>query len=199
MPNCIKCDKKLAKLTKGELCQSCYRQRNKDSPHNHRTLIEHDNEESQVINIENIEKSDASVNNSTIIENNDDNKTNSLFSNTNEALEDRMIIDVLKNNMIKEKQMNDDIINILKEQILFMKNELAHKNEIIKKLISERIPAINNANNTPTNDVMNDDNFDGNTYDISDTINSTDNSNTENSTPIDRIYTTDYMQWQEVK
>ena len=45
---------------------------------------------------------------------------------------DRSIIDIIKSNIITEKQLNSDIHDILRDQIEFMKMEITNKNSIIE-------------------------------------------------------------------
>ena len=47
----------------------------------------------------------------------------------------RIIIDIIKENMVKEKEYNAEIIKILKEQVEYFINEIIHKNTLIEKLI----------------------------------------------------------------
>ena len=48
---------------------------------------------------------------------------------------ERFIIDMMKENMLMEKTLNQDYIKFLKEQIHIFKIELSHKNEQISRLI----------------------------------------------------------------
>ena len=56
---------------------------------------------------------------------------------------DRTIIDIIKENMVNEKEYNAEIIKILKEQVGYFKNEIIHQNTLIGNLIIE-INACNN-------------------------------------------------------
>ena len=51
-------------------------------------------------------------------------------------LEDRNLIDMIKETMVKEARLNNEIIIVLKDQIEFLKDEIKHKNLIIKNLIN---------------------------------------------------------------
>ena len=51
--------------------------------------------------------------------------------------DDRSIIDIIKENVDNEKEYNAEIINIPKEQIIYFKNEIIHKNTLIENLIIE--------------------------------------------------------------
>lgn len=144
MRNCQKCNKELAKTTKGDLCQQCYRNRN-NSPHNHKTTVDDSNESLAIIDephgnqLSNDILEDKDI---FIVENNK--KLAPLFkTNDKEDKDDRTIIDILKNNMMQERQGSNEIINILKEQVTFMKEEISHKNELIKQLMSELTAATN--------------------------------------------------------
>ena len=48
---------------------------------------------------------------------------------------ERFIIDMMKENMLMEKTLNQDYIKFLKEQVHIFKIELSHKNEQISRSI----------------------------------------------------------------
>ena len=50
--------------------------------------------------------------------------------NDNGMVNDRAIIDLIKENMMKEQIRNEEIIMVLKEQIVYMKTEANYKNKI---------------------------------------------------------------------
>ena len=73
--------------------------------------------------------------------------------------DDRYIIDMMKDYMTRERDLNNDLINHLKEEILYLKDELLHKNILIDRLFSD----FKNDNHTDENC--------RNNYDISPTCN----------------------------
>lgn len=117
--------------------------------------------------------------------------------------EDRYIMDILKEHMIKEKKHDIELTDILKENIIFLRNEITHKNEVIKELL----------NRLPSNKLVKDNNADQ--YKTSSTIsnewiNNTRNEDitscfknadedTENRAIIpDAPINSDYLNWQPV-
>ena len=60
--------------------------------------------------------------------------------------EDRMIINLIKNNMIKEREHDAEVIRILTGEIDFLKDEIKHKNDVIKSLIQELTAVTNYVN-----------------------------------------------------
>ena len=192
MMNCEKCDKKLAKTTKGNLCNLCYQSRNKDVPHNHRILVEHNSDDDMGIEV----KTSIEIERNLSKEEND--KHEKLFKNdndnTNDESEERTIIEFLKVNMINERQKNDQIINILKEQIEFMKKELLHKNNIITTLVTGiNIETNSENNNSPIDNIFINrynsiDNNDPKNYVINN------NDNTDKSTPSEIQPSSDFLQ-----
>ena len=108
--------------------------------------------------------SDADVSNK--IDANDTNHTHN---------DGRSIIDIIKENMVNEKEYNAEIINILKEQIIYFKNEIIHENTLIENLIIE----LNTHNNDllPTYQQMSQDKT---TSQCESTSLSSDNTDTEN-------------------
>ena len=120
MRNCVNCNKELSKRTKGQLCIQCYRNRN--------NILDADDIINTDINNE-IPKDrleNSSMNASNIIP---------LFNDN--GLNDRAIINLLKQNMLEERMRDTESIGILKSQINFMKAEINNKNEIINKLLIE--------------------------------------------------------------
>ena len=49
---------------------------------------------------------------------------------------DRNFIDLIKGNILKEKKWNEDIQNMLKEQVAFLKQEVSVKNSLTESLIT---------------------------------------------------------------
>ena len=137
MHNCVKCNKELAKSTKGELCQQCYRNRNK---------ISHDNNESP----ENNPGNESFVSN--LIDD------NSKIDDINDIIydkDDRMIINFIKSSMKREREQDAEIISILKGDINFLKDEIKHKNELINTLMSELTAAVKEVIDQPDNSINN--------------------------------------------
>ena len=60
---------------------------------------------------------------------------------------DRTIIDLIKENMMKEQIRNEEIITVLKEQIVYMKTEANYKNKLIESLLTELYELKKNSNN----------------------------------------------------
>ena len=67
--------------------------------------------------------------------NNSDVNTHHNESTEYTPLEDRSIIDMIKDTMVKEAKLNNEIAIVLKDQIEFLKAEIKHKNLIIENLI----------------------------------------------------------------
>ena len=57
-----------------------------------------------------------------------------------------------ENDNDNDDNKNDDIINILREQILYMKQEICHKNELITKLMIQLMTKANHTNENQCND-----------------------------------------------
>ena len=56
-----------------------------------------------------------------------------------EEIDNRAVINILKQNMIEQNIRDKEIIDILKSQIGFLKDELMNKNEVIDKLLKSEI------------------------------------------------------------
>ena len=63
-----------------------------------------------------------------------DNESNDDELNT-ELLSERNIVDLIKKNMLQEKKWNAEIINLLREQVDYLKNDIIHKNTLIEQLV----------------------------------------------------------------
>ena len=142
MRNCTNCSKELAKTTKGELCLICYRNRNNTSctlnpselqnvsnDLNIAVTQNHDgmpNDESKHENPEMIQKFNEDRNNGLI---NDDEKS---------------IFDIIKGHMLRESQWNNETMQILKDEIIYLKSEIKHKNIMIENLINSNHCLISN-------------------------------------------------------
>ena len=50
--------------------------------------------------------------------------------------DDRSIVDFIKSQMTKELELNNEINQVLRDQIIYLKSEITHKNDIIKSLIT---------------------------------------------------------------
>ena len=62
----------------------------------------------------------------------------------NDDLNDRDLIGMIKNCMLQDKVNDQQIIDILKEQIVYLKNEINHKNTVIKSLLSNHTCSYHN-------------------------------------------------------
>ena len=120
MRNCANCNKELSKSTKGNLCQHCYRNRN--------NIIDINNKDDAI----NINISHSSTNDSI-----DNKMDNSIPLSDVIDLNERAIINVIKQNMMMVKSRDYELIEILKSQVEFLKYEIKNKNELIDKLMSE--------------------------------------------------------------
>lgn len=111
MPKCSNCNKTQARFNKRGLCIIC----------------------------KNINSKDININDnaSSSIDSNFNNILETKESNDHDPINDRKIIDLFKDNMIKEKTWNDEMQNLLKEQIEFLKSELIVKNTLIESLLVE--------------------------------------------------------------
>lgn len=175
--NCTNCNKALAKTTKGELCQTCYRNRNQVCMHDLAkqndiaiTCFKDSNKTNEIDNtqlniMENQDKDDTEINN--------------IFDVNSQ---ERTIVDIIKANMVHERKSNDELITILKEQNDFLKKELLQKNVIIDNLLN-----LCSHNNNKIPDIATSNTIDNNIYDNFSLV--------EKS---DYEARSDYMQWQSV-
>ena len=115
MSNCVVCNKILSRRTKGDRCINCYRNRNNTSETD---AISKD--ESPMDHVEN-----PNLNSSHVLP----------LYNDNE-IDNRAVINLLKQNMLDERIRDAELIDILKGQIDFLKDELIIKNEIIDRLLN---------------------------------------------------------------
>ena len=131
MRYCTNCSKQLARTTKGDLCITCYRNRNNDV----QVPVE------PIVLTNDLESSDIP----TINGNNSVDCAESVESYIiqDDIKDDRAIINVLKKSMLTEKLCNDEIITMQRDQITFLKQEISHKNKVINDLIT----ALNDKNN----------------------------------------------------
>ena len=109
MPKCIKCHSSQSKLNTGALCKPCFNKKMNPA--------------------ELMEPSDIEAINTK----EDDSNSFLMTSQENE----RNIYVVIKDNIIKEKSWNDEIRTILKDQVVFLKQEIIAKNTLIESLIDE--------------------------------------------------------------
>ena len=115
MPKCTLCSIVQNKLNKGKLCKTCFNDQ-KTAANNKQTVGNLVNE-----------------------------KINSNTDNDNDiCLDDRNIIDLIKQNMHLEKQWHAEVVGLLKDQVSFLKNEISHKNTLIENLIIELSTRSNN-------------------------------------------------------
>lgn len=162
MNKCVICSKDLSRTTKGELCIICYRNRNKDSYDSNANVENNSHLENTHIN--------ASINDGTLS-----------LNNSHDA-DDRLIIDMIKSNMLQERNQQDELTSALKSQITFMKEEIQHKNELIMKLMAELTVITTKDGSQSINDR------------VSVNSNCSNYVNENNVIPI----TTNYMQWQNI-
>lgn len=109
MPKCCKCGKPQAKLNKGGFCKACFK-------------IKYNPE---------IIESVIKMTNST------DNIDESIDLDHDEAINDRCMINVIKQSMLSERKWNDEMQAILKQQVEFLQNEIINKNTLIERLMVE--------------------------------------------------------------
>ena len=83
-------------------------------------------------------------------------KINGFNGDTNESIivyetvdqtkeDDKYFIDIMKDHMMREKELSNDMIEHLKEEVRFLKDELLHKNDLIYKFL----PNLSSCNNKP--------------------------------------------------
>ena len=109
MPKCSKCNTFQSRLNKGALCKQCFNKKIKPA-----------------------------IANEKVKENNNfENKNDSLDDINYDSTNDRSIIDIIKESMIKERKLNADTESILLNQVEFLKQEIAVKNTSIERLITE--------------------------------------------------------------
>ena len=51
--------------------------------------------------------------------------------------DDRYLVDIMKDYMMRERELKDDLIKHLKEEVLYLKDELLHKNILIDRLFAD--------------------------------------------------------------
>ena len=111
MHNCAQCNKILSRQTKGDRCLQCYRNRNNTTDTNIHTIDEFPTD-----HLEN-----SSLNDSNVIPLYDDNE-----------IDNRAVINILKQTMLEERRRDTEFIDILKSQTDFLKDEIINKtNELI--------------------------------------------------------------------
>ena len=96
MPKCCKCSKSQAKLNKGGFCKACFK-------------IKYNPE---------IIESVIKMSNST------ENIDESIDMGHDETINDRCMINVIKQSMLSERKWNDEMQVILKQQVEFLQNEI---------------------------------------------------------------------------
>ena len=96
---CIKCNSCQSRLNKGALCKQCFNKKIK------------------------LPIANEKVNNSGNLDNKNDSATDLNYDPTN----DRSMIDVIKESMIKEREWNENTQTILFNQVEFLKQEIAVK------------------------------------------------------------------------
>ena len=117
---CCNCYTGQSRLNKGALCKNCFQKKVKSVDRN--------------------VESNGSVHSIDIKTTNDINS---------EPANDKSIIDLIKDNMCKEKKWNDEIQVILKDQVEFLKQEITVKNTLIQLIrllveLCNKSPYINN-------------------------------------------------------
>ena len=119
MGACVNCSSYQSRLCKGRLCKECFNK----------------NKKSKVTLNKNVHPIDNT-------EYSDDDELNK------SVLEDRNVINMIKESMLEEKAYNKEIIMLLKDQVDHLKNEIIHKNTLIETLMFE----IHDKNAAPLND-----------------------------------------------
>ena len=124
----------------------------------------------------------------------------------NAPFDDRNLIDFIKSQMIKETQWHNELVQVYKEQIDYLKGEIEHKNIIINKLLiskTETPPIINSdindsiKENTSLISNISSNNNKSNHVIISPDVSITDNGNYESIEPDDLLYNAN-DKWTEV-
>ena len=72
----------------------------------------------------------------------------------NDDLNDQDLIGMIKNCMLQDKVNDQQIIDILKESMVYLKNEINHKNTVIKSLLSNHTSSYHN-NGEKNGDICN--------------------------------------------
>ena len=127
MRNCVVCNKELCRTTKGDLCIQCYRNRNNVNDQNRNTSCL----EFPAQQIDSTDRIDASI---TPINNGND--TANSEGNHDDTYDDIKMINIIKNSMLKEQSCNDEIIAMQSDHIIFLKQEIIHKNKLINDLMA---------------------------------------------------------------
>ena len=112
MPKCCKCHSGQSRLNKGGLCKACFKKKIDDTVDTYVVKPVHPNTHSDITK-------------------------ESIDTNCIAAPNDREIIDLIKDNMFKEKSWNNEAQTILKQQIEFLKHEIYVKNTLIENLLTE--------------------------------------------------------------
>lgn len=126
---------------------------------------------------------------------------NNIDTNSTSIEEDRSIIDIIKDHMSRESNWNNETQQILKDQIIYLKAEMTHKNNVIESLIKNQLPLQCNtttANNNTNNTVNKDSLLNNNESMIENISIMSDSSNIMESDEYQPIIS-DYMKWQPVK
>ena len=87
-----------------------------------------------------------------INERNSDSIKETTDGNYQDIVNNRTMIDLIKDNMSNEKMWNEEVQTILKEQVDFLKNEIIVKNTIIARLMTELYDKCPDSNNTINDD-----------------------------------------------
>ena len=69
--------------------------------------------------------------------------TNDTSLNDGTVIDDRAIMDIIKENMAQERKWNEGMTMVLKNQIEYLKTEIIHKNTLIENLIMELLNSRN--------------------------------------------------------
>ena len=124
MPKCCKCQAGQSRLNKGSLCKACFKKKKKK-------INPADN------NIDNIYSSDIDSTSNGHPEIFADNTLKNIGTNSSESSKDKEIINLIMENMTREKSWNNEIQTMLKQQIEFLKQEIYVKNTLIENLLTE--------------------------------------------------------------
>ena len=107
MSKCVICANVPVKLNKGNLCKECLNEKGN------------------------------SAENTPVLYNTMSDNTNDTCLNDGTVIDDRAIMDIIKENMTQEKKWNEEMTMILKNQIEYLKTKIIHKNTLIENLIME--------------------------------------------------------------
>lgn len=181
MPKCSNCGYVQIKLNPGKLCKKCLEQKKaRDTKNNTAT---------------------DDINNDLIDpnEHNDDKNTENGFNN---LIQDRSIMDIIKEFMFEEKLREAEMINVMKDQLEYLKCELKEKNKLIESLLARIPSAINKQIIDPdepeTISTLSNTSYDS-TYESNNNFNNELNSSKSSITRnLDTPFISEYSKWHTV-